>query len=84
MLILFCSPPPPAEDVDVPKPKAPVVRQVNGASPEMVPSYRLIKSIIEKKNKLQPGLWNKENGDKLKETVTEVSINLISIPKSNN
>lgn len=41
---------------------------MNGTSPEMVPSYgKLIKSFIDKKNKLGPGLWNKENGESVKE-----------------
>ncbi|XP_021200343.3 uncharacterized protein LOC110383776 [Helicoverpa armigera] len=49
-------------------PKAPTVKPMNGTSPEMVPSYgKLIKSFIDKKNKLGPGLWNKENGESVKE-----------------
>lgn len=36
----------------------------------MVPTYgKVIKSVIEKK-KLAPGLWNKENGERLKEKVS--------------
>ncbi|KAJ8733941.1 hypothetical protein PYW07_014492 [Mythimna separata] len=49
-------------------PKAHTVKPMNGASPEMVPSYgKLIRSFIDKKNKLGPGLWNKENGEIIKE-----------------
>lgn len=44
---------------------------MNGASPEMVPSYgKLIKNLVDKKSKLGPGLWNKENGENVKEKVS--------------
>ncbi|XP_022825625.1 uncharacterized protein LOC111355793 [Spodoptera litura] len=49
-------------------PKTPIVKPMNGASPEMVPSYgKLIKNFVDKKSKLGPGLWNKENGENVKE-----------------
>ncbi|KAJ8734871.1 hypothetical protein PYW08_014121 [Mythimna loreyi] len=49
-------------------PKTPIIKPMNGTSPEMVPSYgKLIRSFIDKKNKLGPGLWNKENGEIIKE-----------------
>ncbi|XP_075983374.1 uncharacterized protein LOC142981372 isoform X2 [Anticarsia gemmatalis] len=53
-------------------PKAQSTNTVNGASPEMVPSYgKLIKSFIDKKIKNSPSLWNKENGDSVKEKKNE-------------
>ncbi|KAJ0181280.1 hypothetical protein K1T71_003365 [Dendrolimus kikuchii] len=42
--------------------------QINGASPEMVPSYgKSLKSTVDKKSKVGSGLWNKENGESHKE-----------------
>ena len=61
-------------------PKPPTVKPMNGASPEMVPSYgKLIKSFMEKKNKLGPGLWNKENGESVKEKVSYTSRSFIDL-----
>lgn len=52
-------------------PKATVVKPINGTSPEMVPSYgKIIKNFIDKKHKIGPGLWNKENGECVKEKVS--------------
>ncbi|KAF9415191.1 hypothetical protein HW555_007067 [Spodoptera exigua] len=49
-------------------PKTPIVKPINGTSPEMVPSYgKLMKNFMDKKNKFGPGLWNKENGENVKE-----------------
>ncbi|XP_026726181.1 uncharacterized protein LOC113492742 [Trichoplusia ni] len=53
-------------------PKATVVKPINGTSPEMVPSYgKIIKNFIDKKHKIGPGLWNKENGESIKEKKEE-------------
>lgn len=49
-------------------PKIQPSKIINGGSPEMVPSYgKLIKSLIDKKVKNTSSLWNKENGDSVKE-----------------
>lgn len=59
--------------------KASSVKPINGTSPEMVPSYgKFIKNLVDKKNKLCPGLWNKENGESVKEKVS-VYLNLLYI-----
>lgn len=56
-------------------PKATVVQCINGASPEMVPSYgKIIKNFVDKKNKIGPGLWNKENGESVKEKVSLLNV----------
>ncbi|XP_052753691.1 E3 ubiquitin-protein ligase rnf168-like [Galleria mellonella] len=49
-------------------PKVPSVKQNNRDSPEIVSSYgKLLKNLIDKKIRNRTGIWNKENGDTLKD-----------------
>ncbi|KAM3966726.1 uncharacterized protein ACR2FA_012270 [Aphomia sociella] len=53
-------------------PKVPSVNHNTKGSTETVAGYgKLLKTIIDKKNKNTTGIWNKENGDNLKEKEKE-------------
>ncbi|XP_053602025.1 E3 ubiquitin-protein ligase RNF168-like [Plodia interpunctella] len=56
-------------------PKESSLQYNNRGSPELIPRYgKVMKNIIDKKIKSSPGIWNKENGDNVKEKKTEPEI----------
>lgn len=61
-------------------PKIPSTVPNNKMSPELVPSYgKFLKSFLDKRIKNGPGVWNKENGESIKEKVNrQIHYNLFN------
>ncbi|XP_039765860.1 E3 ubiquitin-protein ligase RNF168-like isoform X2 [Pararge aegeria] len=57
---------------DASPPTAPSNRTINRVSPEILPNYgKFLKNFLDKKLKTGTSIWNKENGEKLKEKEEE-------------